>query len=279
MAEAFQVRETTIRQDPEPPKAKGSVSRGWGDKQAAAAVRADGQSRLLGAVGGVGGDTFGFSLREGLPLAWVDGRVGASLPSAGSGMRVAIQDRAVELAATIVSGTKLRIVATDPGDRALWQDVSLRVPQNAVPEALNLAASSKADRRSIAPMLNAARVGLLSAELRCLVGVLVVSAVDAEMMGAGPVTNLAEAADAARTLANSYKRAIDGAGGAGLTVWIAHRRPEEITAEPVKKVSTQGAGHRFPGSLAAGRAAEAAVETSCRAVSWTAVQHVTGLAG
>ena len=66
-----------------------------------------------------------------------------------------------------------------------------------MPEALNIAAAHQAKARGIHTILNAAPARDLSDDLIGLIDLLVVNAVEAEMMGAKPVDSLSSAADAA----------------------------------------------------------------------------------
>lgn len=247
---------------------------GKGGNQAAAAAKAGVQSRMVGAVGA---DDFGAFLRANLTKAAVDDRHIATVPGVGSGMSVAIQDGAGDYAATIVSGANLHIVPATLADAALWQGVKVLVLQNEVPEAVNLAAASEARQRGIPTVLNAAPYRDLGAAFRRLVDVLVVNAVEAEMMGAAQVCCLHSAADAARVLADQFETVIVTAGSKGLAAFGAHDESLQLPAEKVEVVSSHGAGDSFIGTLAAALARGAGLEQACRAASTAAARHVAGL--
>ena len=242
---------------------------GKGGNQAVAVARAGMACRMLGAVGA---DDFGRFLRAGLVAAGVDDRFVATV-AAGSGMSVAIMDSAGDYAATIVSGANLAV--TLPDDPALWQDVALVVLQNEMPEPANLALARAARTLGLPVLLNAAPARSLSPAFAALVDILVVNAVEAEMMGAGAVRSLAEAARAAATLAQSFPAVIVTAGALGLA---AQRGGEALAlpAEPVQVVSTHGAGDAFIGALAAGLARGAGFAPACQAASAAAARHVSG---
>ena len=150
--------------------------------------------------------------------------------------------------------------------------------QNEVPEALNIVAARQARRRGIRTLLNAAPARMLSSELVPLVDILVVNAVEAEMMGAGHVCCLASASGAAHVLARQFDCVIVTAGASGLAVWAQDDTALQIPAEPVKAVSSHGAGDAFIGALAAALLLGQGIEAACRSASAAAARHVAGLA-
>ena len=248
---------------------------GKGGNQAVAAAKAGAVSRMVGAVGA---DGFGTFLRDHLGQAGVDGRFVATVPQVGSGMSVAIQDAGGDYAATIVSGANLHIAPAGLADPAVWRHVGLLVLQNEVPEAVNLAAATAARGRGIRSLLNAAPYRPLSDALRPLIDILVVNAVEAEMMGTAPVRDLLGAVVAARALAQQFATVIVTAGAAGLAACAAGARLD-LPALPVQVVSSHGAGDAFIGTLASCLAAGDDLEPSCRAASVAAARHVAGQAG
>ncbi|NHB78115.1 PfkB family carbohydrate kinase [Rhodobacter calidifons] len=244
---------------------------GKGGNQAVAAVRAGVPCRMFGAVGD---DGFGAFLRAGLRAGGVDDRFVATLPGAGSGMSVAILDAQGDYAATIVSGANL---LADPAALAapeLWQDVGLLVLQNEIPETLNLAAAHAARARGIRCLLNAAPARDLPPQLAGLVDLLVVNAVEAEMMGAGQVASLDSAAAAARRLAARFRAVIVTAGAHGLAA-AEPGTAFALPAEPVQVVSSHGAGDAFIGTLAAGLVRGESRRAAAGAASRAAARHVS----
>ena len=178
---------------------------GKGGNQAVAVARAGAPCRMFGAVGD---DGFGAFLRQGLRAGGVEDRFVQTLPGVGSGMSVAILDAQGDYAATIVSGANLKV---DPAALAapdLWRDVGLLILQNEIPEAVNLVAAHEARARGVRCLLNAAPARELSAEFAGLVDLLVVNAVEAEMMGAGAVRSLEDAGAAAERLARRFPAVI-----------------------------------------------------------------------
>lgn len=251
---------------------------GKGGNQAVAVRAAGCATRMVGAVGD---DDFGTFLRGRLNAAGVDHAHVAVVPGVGSGMSVAIVDAGGDYAATIVSGANLHISAQALAVPQVWDDVALLILQNEVPAAINQAAGTQARRRGIATLLNAAPARDLARDLEvdlaALVDILVVNAVEAEMMGAPAVTDLASAARAAQTLSSRFATVIVTAGAQGLA---CHSVAAVFTlpAEKVTVVSSHGAGDAFIGALAAGLVAGQGIKTACTAASQAAALHVAGAA-
>jgi ribokinase len=248
---------------------------GKGGNQAMAAQKAGGVARMCGAVGT---DDFGRFLRENLRAGGVDDRFVVDVSGSGSGMSVAIMDAAGDYAATIVSGANLLISHDVLQDAALWDGVAILVLQNEVQEAVSLAAATQARARGIPTLLNAAPYRPLAPDFSALVDILVVNAVEAEMMGANPVSCLHSAADAARNLATRFSTVIVTAGAQGLAAWTDADGGLSIPAQKVKVISTHGAGDAFIGTLATHLARGEGFAPACHAASAAAARHVGGLA-
>ena len=246
---------------------------GKGGNQAVAACGNGVPSRMAGAVGD---DTHGAFLRERLQHCGVDDRHVATVPGTGSGLSVAIMDRAGDYAATIVSGANLLISPAGLTDPEVWQDVALLVLQNEVPEAVNIAAATEARRRGIRTLLNAAPSRPMAPAFTNLVDILVVNAVEAEMMGAAPIATLSDAADAATLLADRFEAVIVTAGALGLAAWSAEDEQFTVAARTVTVVSSHGAGDAFIGALAAGMVKGATFSAACCTASHAAADHVAG---
>lgn len=245
---------------------------GKGGNQAVAVARAGAACRMFGAVGD---DDFGGFLRQALRAGGVDDSLVAIVPGAGSGMSVAILDAAGDYAATIVSGANLRMNAAALAKPGPWQDVGLLILQNEVPEAVNIAAAGQARARGIRTILNAAPARTLSPDLVPLVDMIVVNAVEAEMMGADPVSSLHSAADAARRLADRFEAVIVTAGSKGLAAVGPDDEAFAVPAEQVKAVSSHGAGDAFIGALAAALVKGAPLREAAHAASQAAARHVS----
>lgn len=244
---------------------------GKGGNQAVAAARTA-SCRMLGAVGD---DGFGTYMRAGLTA----GRVQADFVqtvAAPTGISVAIVDPSGDYSAVIVSGANALIDSAPLTQAALWADIRLLLLQNEVPEAVNLAAAKIARTRGIPVVLNAAPARALGADFAALIDVLVVNAVEAEMMGTAPVTDLASATNAAEILAARFSAVVVTAGGAGLAAWSHQDEAFCVSAEPITVASTHGAGDAFTGTLAAALATDATFQDACKAASKAAARHVAG---
>lgn len=245
---------------------------GKGGNQAVAVARAGANSRMFGAVGE---DEFGRFLRAALQAAGVDHRHVATLADVGSGMSVAILDAQGDYAATIVSGANLQSDPAALADAALWQDVALLILQNEVPEALNIAAAAQARARGIRTVLNAAPARTLPPALVSNIDILVVNAVEAEMMGADPVCCLHSAADAAKGLAARFEAVIVTAGAKGLAAVGPDDDAFTLPAEKVQVVSSHGAGDAFIGALSAALVQGKSMSEAAKAASHAAALHVS----
>jgi ribokinase len=112
-------------------------------------------------------------------------------------------------------------------------------------------------------------------DLAGMVDILVVNAIEAEMMGTAPVTDLPSALAAAQTLSARFPAVVVTAGAQGLALVTAD---ESLTlpAEDVQAVSSHGAGDAFTGTLAAELARGADLHQACRAATTAAAAHVAG---
>jgi ribokinase len=190
-------------------------------------------------------------------------------------MSVAILDAQGDYAATIVSGANLQSDIGALSEAALWQDVDLLILQNEVPDALNIAAATQARARGIRTVLNAAPARPLPPELVSKVDLLVVNAVEAEMMGADPVCCLHSAADAAKGLAARFEAVIVTAGAKGLAAVGPDDKAFTLPAEKVEVVSSHGAGDAFIGALCAALVQGKALPDAAKAASHAAAVHVS----
>lgn len=245
---------------------------GKGGNQAVAAQAAGAAARMCGAVGR---DGFGAYLTAALDQGGVDRRFVRAVEGVGSGMSVAIVEDGGDYAATIVSGANLHLDPAALDEAALWQGVAVLVLQNEIPEAVNIAAAEAARARGVRVILNAAPAREMSPLLRGAVDVLVVNAVEAEMMGAGAVTDLASALAAARHLAAGYDSVIVTAGARGLAACTQGDAQIVLPARAVQAVSTHGAGDCFTGALAAALARGVGLAEACSLASDAAADHVS----
>ena len=247
---------------------------GKGGNQAVAVAKAGVPSRICSAVGA---DEFGTFLRAQLRAGGVEDGAVTTVAGVGSGMSVAIMEAGGDYAATIVSGANLHIDPAALETETLWQGVGLLVLQNEVPEAINLAACRQARARGIRTLLNAAPARHLAPELTALIDILVVNAVEAEMMGADEVCCLLSAVEATKRLADRFESVIVTAGALGLAGMGADDLVFSIPAEKVQVVSSHGAGDAFIGALAAATAQSVPFEEAAQLASQAAARHVAGL--
>lgn len=224
-------------------------SGGKGGNQVVSAAKAGARAAMIGAVAE---DEFGRFLLDNLARRGVDHRFVMRTASRSTGMSVAIFDEEGDYGAVIVSGSNLELgVAELDAAADLIAETAILVLQNEVPDAANVLAAERARAAGALVLLNAAPARPLSEALRACVDILVVNAVEAEMLsGIGVVETLDGALAAARLLKPQFPRVVVTAGGAGVAA--IDEDGQEIAIEPVKvKVeSTHGAGDEFIGVLA-----------------------------
>ena len=246
---------------------------GKGGNQAVSAAKSGVASHMVGAVGD---DEFGRFLRGNLIKGGVGDHWIATIPGVGSGMSVAVQDKNGDYAATIVSGANLHIDVASLENDQVWNGVSVLVLQNEVPVAVNIAAATQARNRGVCTVLNAAPYRALPSDLSTLIDILVVNAVEAEMMGAGHVSCLDSASDAAKKLGAQFDCVVVTAGAEGLAAWGGGNGGLKLPAKKVSVVSSHGAGDAFVGALAAELARGSDLEQAGKAASDAAAMHVAG---
>src|ERR1700731_2367566 len=181
-----------------PGSAWGYKAGGKGGNQAVAAAQFGARSSMIGRVGN---DDFGKRLLSHLMDAAVDAEHVHTDPEAGSGMSVAIIDAEGDYGAVIVSGANLRLSNKDLEEaRRVIRNAHVLVLQNEVLEATNVTAAQLAKDSAIRVILNAAPARRLGPDLSANVDLLVVNAVEAEMMCGIAVTSLPAATEAAALL-------------------------------------------------------------------------------
>lgn len=244
---------------------------GKGGNQAVAAARAGAPTRIIGAVGD---DSFGEFLLRGLDAASVDRSGVAVIEGIGSGMSVAIVEAEGDYGAVIVSGANLCIPEAMVAREATWVDARILVLQNEVTEALNVTAARAARRAGALVCLNAAPARPLEGDLATLVDILVVNAVEAEMLSGVTVDSLEAARSAAAALSTPAMTVIVTAGAAGVAA-AAQDGDLALPAVPVTVVSTHGAGDTFVGVLAAAIAAGDPLVDALAEANVAAAVHVS----
>jgi ribokinase len=225
-------------------------SGGKGGNQAVSSARTGVATAMIGAVAD---DDFGRFLIANLDRKNVDHTFVRRDASQSTGMSVAIFDAEGDYGAVIVSGSNLTL---GDGDVATAQELlnrtTLLVLQSEVPDAANIAAARAVKQAGGRVLINAAPARPLSAELQPLIDIIVVNAIEAEMLAGVPVVETLDGAlEAAKRLANVFPEVVVTAGGAGVA--FASRDGDEIliAAMKVEVESTHGAGDEFIGVLAA----------------------------
>lgn len=231
---------------------------GKGGNQAVAVARAGARSAMIGAVAD---DDFGRTLLQNLEQQGVDHRFVRVMPGGSTGMSVAIFDSEGDYGAVIVSGANLTLAEPDVTAAAeLFTSDAILVLQNEVPDSANVAAASAMKRAGGRVILNAAPARMPSEALAANVDVIVVNAIEAELLAGVPVVESLEGAlAAARILSRAYPVAVVTAGGEGVACVAATGEEVAIEAIKVKLVSTHGAGDAFIGMLAASLAGGSAL--------------------
>lgn len=136
-------------------------------------------------------------------------------------MSVAIQDAEGDYGAVVVSNANNHITLASLSDDALWQQVSMLLLQNEVPEAVNHHAAAEAKKRGIRVCLNAAPARPLTPEMLAGVDLLVVNAVEARDLSQITVADLSAACLAAESLGRDFPAVVVTAGN---TVWRSASR-------------------------------------------------------
>jgi ribokinase len=242
---------------------------GKGGNQAMAAARHGAAVRLIGCLGS---DGFGARLRERLDLAGV-GADHVRTVVQGSGMSVAIQQESGDYAAVVVSGANREIDEAHVAESAdAIRGSRVLLLQNEVGEPANAAAARLARAAGATVILNAAPVRPLES-LSGLIDVLVVNAIEAEMLGAGEVDGLESAAAATRALRTLAPVVIVTAGARGVAAASA-TDTLRMEGHAVPRAETHGAGDVFVGALATRLAAEAPLAQALRYANAAAALHV-----
>jgi ribokinase len=237
-----------------PRKGETIAGRSWapkfGGKGGNQAIASRKQGVPTSMVGAVGGDDFGIALLAGLDHGKVDRSAVATLNGVGSGMSVAIFDNQGDYGAVIVSGANLEIGASQASDNLL-RSTKVLILQNEIPERINEDVARRAKQLGVTTILNAAPARPFETALASYVDILVVNAIEAEMLGSPPVASLADATRAAEFLASRFAAVVVTAGGDGVAFQDRTGEKISLPSVPVKVQSTHGAGDMFVGSFAA----------------------------
>lgn len=246
---------------------------GKGGNQAVSAARTGVETAMIGAVAA---DDFGQALLANLAERGVDHRYVRQDSNLSTGMSVAIFDSEGDYGAVIVSGSNLTLGDADVAAASeLLSRTSVLVLQSEVPDDANVSVAKAVRNAGGQVLLNAAPARPLSDALTQAVDIIVVNAVEAEMLAQTPVVETLEGAlHAARLLARIYPEAVVTAGGAGVA--YASQSGREMVVEPIKITveSTHGAGDEFIGVLAAQLARGSDMEPALRAANAAAAKLV-----
>lgn len=230
---------------------------GKGRNQAVAARRAGAETIMIGRVGA---DDFGRELLADLDRRGIDRSAVTVSATAGTGMSVALFDPAGDYRAIIVSGSNLELGPAIIANDAQLSRAGVLVLQNEIPDEANTAMAGATRAAGATVILNAAPARPLSTALAARVDILVVNAIEAaQLAGISEPRDLESAAAAARSLAEGFPQAVVTAGAAGVAS-AGRLGAMRFPAEPVKVISTHGAGDEFVGCLAAELAAGGGLE-------------------
>jgi ribokinase len=225
-------------------------SGGKGGNQAVSAARVGIATSMVGAVAD---DDFGRFLITNLERKNVDHTFVRRNSSHSTGMSVAIFDAEGDYGAVIVSGSNLTLGEADvAAAQDLLKKTTLLVLQSEIPDAANVAAARAVKNAGGRVLINAAPARPLSNDLQEVVDIVVVNAIEAEMLAGVPMVETLDGAfEAAKALARVFPEVVVTAGGAGVA--YANKDGAEIQIEALKVdvESTHGAGDEFIGVLAA----------------------------
>ncbi|MGP6487110.1 PfkB family carbohydrate kinase [Duffyella gerundensis] len=245
---------------------------GKGGNQAIAAALAGASVRFAGAVGD---DEQGRFLLNRLQGADVDTSAVQIVAGMPSGMSVAITDSEGDYGAVVVSNANQHISPETFAQPAFWQDVSLLILQNEVPEAINQQAAIAAHERGVTVSLNAAPARPLSAGLEAIIDVLIVNAIEARDMSGITVSDLASAQTAAEQLTQRFSQVVVTAGEHGVAWCEQGQGSQALAAKKITLVSTHGAGDCFTGVLCTALAGQRSLTESVMLANDAAAQHVS----
>ena len=248
-----------------PRKGETVAGRSWapkfGGKGGNQAIAASRQGVPTAMVGAVGGDGFGEALLAGLDRAGVERSAVTILRDFGSGMSVAIFDDQGDYGAVIVSGSNLAIRSDQVSDDLL-RSAKVLILQNEIPEEVNEDVARRAKRLGVTTVLNAAPARAFKTALPASVDILIVNAIEAEMLGARSVGSREDAEAAAEFLASRFAAVVVTAGGDGVAFRDRSGQCFSLPSVPVRVQSTHGAGDMFVGTFAARLASGDSLQTA-----------------
>jgi ribokinase len=222
---------------------------GKGLNQAVACARAGAAVAMLGAVGD---DAFADALLAYLESQTISVHGVARVPGARSGMSIVV--RTPDDYAAVVS-SQVNASLTQEMLQAWSNTLSstdILVLQNEIPEPVNVAAAALIRKRGGRVVLNAAPARAFSEAMLAQTSILVVNAVEAGMMGAAPVEDLASAWNGCRQLGEQFGCSVVVTAGPHGAAWTDHAADYgTVAGERVDVISSHGAGDTFIGHLVA----------------------------
>jgi ribokinase len=247
---------------------------GKGLNQAVACARTGVTTRMLGATGT---DDFAAPLLAHLQQHQIDARGVKQVTGARSGMCVVTAESGGDYSAVVVSGVNADLSTADV---AGWADSlaasSALVLQNEVPIAVNVSAARHMAKMNRPVILNAAPFRALEPADLEGVSLLVVNAVEAEMMGAAPVVDLLTAERASLQLQKTLLVTVVVTAGPHGVAWTdTEGASKQLAGKPVKVISTLGAGDTFVGHLVAALVVGNTLETAVALANEAAAQFVS----
>ncbi|MEN5015034.1 ribokinase [Erwinia sp. Eh17-17] len=245
---------------------------GKGGNQAVSAALAGAQVRFAGAVGDDAQGAFLLAVLQQNGVDTTHVAVNVGIPS---GMSVAIQDAEGDYGAVVVSNANNHITLASLSDDALWQQVSMLLLQNEVPEAVNHQAAAEAKKRGIRVCLNAAPARPLTPEMLGAVDLLVVNAVEARDLSQIAVADLSAACQAAESLGGRFPAVVVTAGEHGVAFCEEGAPARSLPAQKVQLVSTHGAGDCFMGMLCTTLLQGATLAVAVDKANQAAAEHVS----
>lgn len=262
---------------------------GKGANQAMAAAR---HGAVTAMIGRLGADAFGVRMRDHLAAAGVDatfvGSTGAGAGAsdtdtgtgagsgggAATGMSVAITQADGDYAAVVVSGANRSLDAAGVAASAVAiRAARVLILQHEIADEANVSAARVAREAGAQVILNAAPARPLGG-MAGLIDLLVVNAVEAEMLGARALDDLAGAVGAAEDLLGMAPVVVVTAGGSGVAAVSRGAAAMRLPAHPVTGADAHGAGDAFVGALAARLAADEALGDALRYANAAAALHV-----
>lgn len=221
---------------------------GKGANQAVAAARLGAHTRM---VGRVGEDVFAAALRESLQGYGVDTSAVVASPGPSGVAVIAVDDAAENMIIVVPGANGLVGTAEITSLEAVLADAQVLLLQLEVPLEAVVAAAMAARQRGVTVILDPAPACQLPAALYSAADIITPNEREATMLTGLPVSNPAEAEQAARELvARGVRHAVVKMGSRG-ALWFDGLHAQLLQPFAVTPVDTVAAGDAFNGGLAA----------------------------